>query len=132
MTPITWRVPVAWLGGMVFGVLFYWVVGSLIIGYGQVDNGGSVSTYWARCQTDSRPIRGVCASACTMCLKHARCVERDATLGFHAATHRIGTEMMLGMYAPALRAYVSAHCLSGNLCWITGAQLINVFRYRAC
>ncbi|WP_294542040.1 hypothetical protein [uncultured Rhodoblastus sp.] len=132
MTSITWRVPVAWLCGMIVGALFYCVAGTLVIGYGQVDTGGSISTYWARSQTDKRPIRGICASACTMRLKHASCVEREATLGFHAGTHPIGTNMMLGMYAPALRAYVSAHCLSGNLCWITGAQLIDVFRYQAC
>ena len=122
--------PLSWLAALLFGAAFWWGVACALAGDNQADLGGSVLTYWASAQDDARPIRGVCASSCTMRLYKARCVDPAARLGFHAATHPIGTNIMLGMYAPPLRAYVRAHCLDGSLCWLSGAQVASIGGYR--
>lgn len=86
---------------------------------------------WAAAQHDTRPIEGVCASACTVRLSRARCIAPDAVLGFHRATDALATRQLLWSYKTRLRAYVIAHCLDGSVCWVSGARMAQ-FGYRLC
>jgi hypothetical protein len=81
-------------------------------------------------------IEGHCQSACTMFLRIKNvCVERDATLLFHAARNGAPfTNRMLNSYRPSLRSYVSANHFmdTEELHPISGADIIQKFGYREC
>jgi hypothetical protein len=81
-------------------------------------------------------IEGHCQSACTMFLRIKNvCVDRDATLLFHAANNGPPfTNRMLNSYRPALRSYVSANHFmdTSELHSISGAEIIQKFGYREC
>ena len=84
-------------------------------------------------------IQGHCQSACTMFLAvHNVCVERSATLLFHAAgigaINPTRTAQMASMYNGALRDYVeSNHYLdSRTLHAIPGSVIIDRFGYKEC
>jgi hypothetical protein len=81
-------------------------------------------------------IEGHCQSACTMFLRIRNvCVDRDATLLFHAAKNGTPfTSRMLNSYRPALRNYVMANHFmdTQELHAISGADIIQKFGYRAC
>jgi hypothetical protein len=81
-------------------------------------------------------IEGDCQSACTMFLRVKNvCVERDATLLFHAA--KSGTPLtnrMLSSYRPGLRSYLTANHFmdTSEFHSISGAEIIQKFGYREC
>ena len=81
-------------------------------------------------------IEGHCQSACTMFLRVKNvCVERDATLLFHAAKSGTSlTNRMLSSYRPGLRSYLTANHLmdTSEFHSISGAEIIQKFGYREC
>ena len=89
-------------------------------------------------------IQGVCKSACTMFLGiRSVCVERDATLMFHAghdiAEDRTGPDTrasrtMLDRYNEGLRRYLleGHHMDSEEFYTLSGGELIDRFGYREC
>lgn len=95
------------------------------------DRGGSVAAYWADAQTDTKPVLDDCASACTMRLAHARCIARDASFLFHAATQPLGTLILARMLGPA-RDWYLARCTDGHECVVSGLWLHERFGYQLC
>jgi hypothetical protein len=86
-------------------------------------------------------IKGHCQSLCTLFLGLRNvCVERSATLLFHAGHDRQrninagSTQRMLNAYNPALRAYVTANGYMDTLEFhtIPGSMIIDKFGYREC
>ncbi|WGR95719.1 hypothetical protein MTX26_08255 [Bradyrhizobium sp. ISRA443] len=86
-------------------------------------------------------IKGHCQSNCTLFLGLRNvCVERSATLLFHAGHDRqrninaTSTQRMLNAYKPALRQYVLAHHYMDTLEFhaIPGAMIIDRFGYKEC
>jgi hypothetical protein len=86
-------------------------------------------------------IRGHCQSNCTLFLGLRNvCVERSATLLFHAGHDRqrninaFSTNRMLSAYNAALREYVVDHHYMDTLEFhaISGAAIIDKFGYREC
>jgi hypothetical protein len=86
-------------------------------------------------------IRGHCQSNCTLFLGLRNvCVERSATLLFHAGHDRqrninaTSTNRMLSAYNAALRQYVVANHYMDTLEFhaISGAAIIDKFGYREC
>jgi hypothetical protein len=86
-------------------------------------------------------IRGHCQSNCTLFLGLRNvCVERSATLLFHAGHDRqrninaFSTNRMLSAYNAALRQYVVDHHYMDTLEFhaISGAAIIDKFGYREC
>ncbi|UGY17077.1 hypothetical protein [Bradyrhizobium septentrionale] len=86
-------------------------------------------------------IKGHCQSNCTLFLGLRNvCVERSATLLFHAGHDRqrninaTSTQRMLDAYKPALRQYVLAHHYMDTLEFhaIPGAMIIDRFGYKEC
>ena len=86
-------------------------------------------------------IRGHCQSNCTLFLGLRNvCVERSATLLFHAGHDRqrninmVSTNRMLNAYNAALRQYVVEHHYMDTLEFhpISGAMIIDKFGYREC
>ena len=86
-------------------------------------------------------IKGHCQSNCTLFLGLRNvCVERSATLLFHAGHDRqrninaMSTQRMLDAYKPALRQYVLAHHYMDTLEFhaIPGAMIIDRFGYKEC
>jgi hypothetical protein len=87
-------------------------------------------------------IEGNCQSACTLFLGIRNvCIERSATLRFHAG-HAMNaqkilpwaTEHMLNAYKPALRSYLVSHGYTDTIAFhsISGRDLIQRFGYREC
>ncbi|MGB0085741.1 MAG: hypothetical protein WBP94_10265 [Rhodomicrobiaceae bacterium] len=87
-------------------------------------------------------IQGRCQSACTLFLGIRNvCIERSATLRFHAGhamnTTKIlpwATEHMLNAYNARLRSYVVSHHYMDTIAFhdVSGRDLIQKFGYRAC
>jgi hypothetical protein len=86
-------------------------------------------------------IEGHCQSACTLFLGIRNvCVDRNATLLFHAAHDRGQnvspslTSHMLGAYNAGLRNYVTANHYMETLAFhsISGRDMIRKFGYREC
>jgi hypothetical protein len=86
-------------------------------------------------------IQGHCQSSCTLFLGIRNvCVDRNATLLFHAAHDRSRnvspslTQHMLGAYNAGLRNYVTAHHYMDTLEFhaIPGRDIIHKFGYREC
>ena len=86
-------------------------------------------------------IEGHCQSSCTLFLGIRNvCIDRNATLLFHAAHDRGQnaspslTSHMLGAYNARLRNYVTANHYMDTLAFhsISGSALIRKFGYRAC
>jgi hypothetical protein len=80
-------------------------------------------------------IEGHCQSACTMFLAIKNvCVDRNATLLFHAGKHGFATAAMLGSYNGALSSFVTAqHYMdTPDFHAISGRDIIGKFGYRAC
>jgi hypothetical protein len=86
-------------------------------------------------------IRGHCQSNCTLFLGLRNvCVERNATLLFHAGHDRQrninagSTQRMLSAYNAALRAYVTEKGYMNTLEFhaIPGSMIIDKFGYREC
>ena len=86
-------------------------------------------------------IKGHCQSNCTLFLGLRNvCVERSATLLFHAGHDRQrninagSTQRMLNAYNAALRAYVTERCYMNTLEFhaIPGSMIIDKFGYREC
>jgi hypothetical protein len=89
-------------------------------------------------------IEGVCQSACTMFLGIRNvCVERDATLKFHAGhdikadvtgPDTLASRRMLATYSDKLRSYlISGHHMdTGEFFSLSGAELIDRFGYPEC
>ncbi|QIG94564.1 MULTISPECIES: hypothetical protein [unclassified Bradyrhizobium] len=86
-------------------------------------------------------IKGHCQSNCTLFLGLRNvCVERSATLLFHAGHDRqrninaMSTQRMLDAYKPALRQYVLARHYMDTLEFhaIPGAMIIDRFGYKEC
>jgi hypothetical protein len=86
-------------------------------------------------------IKGHCQSNCTLFLGLRNvCVERSATLLFHAGHDRQrninagSTQRMLNAYNPALRAYVTEKGYMNTLEFhtIPGSMIIGKFGYREC
>ena len=86
-------------------------------------------------------IDGQCRSACTLFLGIRNvCVDRNATLLFHAAHDRGQnvspslTSHMLGAYNAGLRNYVTANHYMETLAFhsISGRDMIRKFGYREC
>ena len=86
-------------------------------------------------------IEGHCQSSCTLFLGIRNvCIDRNATLLFHAAHDRSRnvsaslTSHMLGAYHASLRDYVTAHHYMDTLEFhaISGRDLIQKFGYREC
>ena len=88
---------------------------------GSFDGGGYVSDYFdlvasANERGSHVAISGTCASACTMKLgiRHV-CVQRDASLWFHAAhnsdgsINSLGTRIMMRQYPRGIRRWVRHH-----------------------
>jgi hypothetical protein len=103
---------------------------------GGIDNGGSLAEYIFAAQNDHRPITlDVCASACTVKLKTASCINADTMFFFHLPfsgplhTHsELAALWLASEYTPALsRWYLS----STEERWLSGAQLAK-FGYRVC
>ena len=92
----------------------------------QADYGGRIVNYYGQ---PSGPITGYCASACTLRLMTAPCVDRDAVLFFHHATTEAGTRIMGGAaFRSGLRRMFWANPQGFEL---TGSQLAR-FGYRIC
>jgi hypothetical protein len=86
-------------------------------------------------------IKGHCQSNCTLFLGlHNVCVERSATLLFHAGHDRQrninagSTNRMLSGYNAALRRYVTDnHCMDTLVFHaIPGSMIIDTFGYKEC
>jgi hypothetical protein len=86
-------------------------------------------------------IEGHCQSSCTLFLSIRNvCVDRNATLLFHAAHDRSRnvspslTSHMLGAYNASLRDYVTANHYMDTLAFhsISGRDIIRKFGYRQC
>jgi hypothetical protein len=86
-------------------------------------------------------IEGHCQSSCTLFLGIRNvCIDRNATLLFHAAHDRSRnvspslTSHMLGAYHASLRDYVTAHHYMDTLEFhaISGRDMIRRFGYREC
>jgi hypothetical protein len=86
-------------------------------------------------------IEGHCQSSCTLFLGIRNvCVDRNATLLFHAAHDRSQnvspslTSHMLGAYHASLRGYVTANHYMDTLEFhaISGRDMIRKFGYRQC
>jgi hypothetical protein len=86
-------------------------------------------------------IEGHCQSSCTLFLGIRNvCIDRNATLLFHAAHDRNGnpspplTTHMLDAYNGRLRNYVTANRYMETLAFhsISGSDMIRKFGYRAC
>jgi hypothetical protein len=86
-------------------------------------------------------IEGPCQSSCTLFLGIRNvCVDRNATLLFHAAHDRGRnvspslTSHMLGAYNASLRDYVTANHFMDTLAFhsISGRDMIRKFGYREC
>ena len=86
-------------------------------------------------------IEGHCQSSCTLFLGIRNvCVDRNATLLFHAAHDRSRsvspslTTHMLGAYNASLRDYVTANRFMDTLAFhsISGRDMIRKFGYREC
>jgi hypothetical protein len=86
-------------------------------------------------------IEGHCQSSCTLFLGIRNvCIDRNATLLFHAAHDRSGnpslplTTHMLDAYNGRLRTYVTANRYMDTLAFhsISGSDMIRKFGYRAC
>ena len=86
-------------------------------------------------------IEGHCQSSCTLFLSVRNvCVDRNATLLFHAARDRSQnvspslTSHMLGAYNARLRNYVTANHYMDTLAFhsISGSDMIRKFGYREC
>jgi hypothetical protein len=86
-------------------------------------------------------IKGHCQSNCTLFLGLRNvCVERSATLLFHAGHDRKrninagSTNRMLNAYNPALRQYVVDNHYMDTLAFhaISGAAIIDKFGYKEC
>jgi hypothetical protein len=86
-------------------------------------------------------IKGHCQSSCTLFLGIRNvCVDRNATLLFHAAHDRGQnvspslTSHMLGAYNASLRNYVTANHYMETLAFhsISGRDMIQKFGYREC
>jgi hypothetical protein len=86
-------------------------------------------------------IKGHCQSNCTLFLGLRNvCVERSATLLFHAGHDRqrnisaVSTQRMLNAYNAALRAYVTEKGYMNTLEFhaIPGSMIIDKFGYREC
>jgi hypothetical protein len=86
-------------------------------------------------------IEGHCQSSCTLFLGIRNvCVDRNATLLFHAAHDRGGnpspplTTHMLDAYNARLRNYVTANRYMDTLAFhsISGSDMIRKFGYREC
>ena len=86
-------------------------------------------------------IEGHCQSSCTLFLRIRNvCIERSASLLFHAAHDRARnvspslTVHMLNAYNPRLRAYLTANRYMDTLEFhtISGADMIRKFGYREC
>ena len=86
-------------------------------------------------------IEGHCQSSCTLFLRIRNvCIERSASLLFHAAHDRNRnvspslTVHMLDAYKPRLRAYLTANRYMDTLEFhtISGADMIRKFGYREC
>jgi hypothetical protein len=86
-------------------------------------------------------IKGHCQSNCTLFLGLRNvCVERSATLLFHAGHDRqrnisaVSTQRMLNAYNAALRAYVTEKGYMNTMEFhaIPGSMIIDKFGYREC
>jgi hypothetical protein len=86
-------------------------------------------------------IEGHCQSSCTLFLGIRNvCIDRNATLLFHAAHDRSQnvspplTTHMLGAYNARLRNYVTANHYMDTLAFhsISGSDMIRMFGYREC
>jgi hypothetical protein len=86
-------------------------------------------------------IEGHCQSSCTLFLSIRNvCIDRNATLLFHAAHDRSQnvspslTSHMLGAYNARLRNYVTANHYMDTLAFhsISGSDMIRTFGYREC
>jgi hypothetical protein len=86
-------------------------------------------------------IEGHCQSSCTLFLGIRNlCIDRNATLLFHAAHDRSQnaspslTSDMLGAYNARLRNYVTANHYMDTLAFhsISGSDMIRKFGYREC
>jgi hypothetical protein len=86
-------------------------------------------------------IEGHCQSSCTLFLGIRNvCIDRNATLLFHAAHDRRGnpspplTTHMLDAYNGRLRNYVTANHYMDTLAFhsISGSEMTRKFGYRAC
>jgi hypothetical protein len=86
-------------------------------------------------------IEGHCQSSCTLFLGIRNvCIDRNATLLFHAAHDRSQnvspslTSHMLGAYNARLRNYVTANHYMDTLAFhsISGSDMIRKFGYREC
>jgi len=86
-------------------------------------------------------IEGHCQSSCTLFLGIRNvCIDRNATLLFHAAHDRSQnvspslTTHMLDAYNARLRGYVTANHYMDTLAFhsISGSDMIRKFGYRAC
>jgi hypothetical protein len=86
-------------------------------------------------------IEGHCQSSCTLFLGiRSVCIDRNATLLFHAAHDRSQnvspslTSHMLGAYNARLRNYVTANRYMDTLAFhsISGSDMIRKFGYREC
>jgi hypothetical protein len=86
-------------------------------------------------------IEGHCQSSCTLFLGIRNvCIDRNATLLFHAAHDRSQnvspslTTHMLGAYNARLRNYVTANHYMDTLAFhsISGSDMIRKFGYREC
>jgi len=103
--------------------------------FAQFDPGGNLFWYQINNFDNTTPITGICLSACTVRLDSARCVDRNAQLGFHEAkVHGVksesGTLLVAYPYKPALRRWF----LEGNLSVLRvlrGSQLAR-FGYKVC
>ena len=98
-----------------------------------VDLGGNV---WARMNApiDTRPISGVCASACTVRLATASCIDAEALLGFHQASYDgrrsdLATLMLTTHYTPALRKWFGEG--GQHVRWLSGRSMAK-FGYKVC
>jgi hypothetical protein len=93
-----------------------------------IDLGGYVMEYAQIAEHWHKPIAGVCASACTMKLLSATCVDGDAFLLFHPATSSLATIFMAGYYKPKLRQWF----MSGfGDRWVRG-KFLQQFGYELC
>jgi hypothetical protein len=80
-------------------------------------------------------IEGHCQSACTMFLAIKNvCVDRNATLLFHAGQHPYATADMLSKYNTALGSFVTAQHYMDTpvLHAISGRDIIQKFGYPGC
>jgi len=108
------------------------------VNYGMGGDLGQFDAVIRQADQSGEPFRieGHCQSACTMFLRIKNvCVDRDATLLFHAAHHGVPfTNRMLNSYRPGLRSYLIANHFMDNLELhsISGAEIIHKFGYREC